>query len=401
MAHCTNCGKFMLWGDENGRCKKCAKAQVDTLVRPIDDKQMEAQPNNETVDNSNVEIPQNIVDACADDERNMANGTHSTIYRDLAQAIASLPSIYTVSANSIEEIDAAIQLFDNAADLWSNDYCKRKSFIKEVKESSEKEGISFGYNKDLRVHIYDREDPADVAEREIKYIRDAKSRYMLARKSTEKFLDLVQSIERVDVGQNESATFGTRNVDEFPEFNSRNITKNTSAGKVSDYIVIDVETTGLSYRKDEIVQLCAIRYENHIPVNCFITYIKPHKGLHKKAQEINKITEADIQDAPYFEQIVDAFDAYIGTKLPIVGHNVSFDCKFLYAAGSNAISAKRVYYDTVMLAKRIYKDLSSYSLSSIMDNRYIASSVCAHNALFDAAFCGKVFSDACSEIIAI
>jgi len=73
---------------------------------------------------------------------------------------------------------------------------------------------------------------------------------------------------------------------------------------VSNFIVLDFETTGLSNNTDEIIQVAAVRYENFEEKEKFVTFVKPTKSIPYNATEINGISNDDVKDAPIIKEIL-------------------------------------------------------------------------------------------------
>ena len=182
---------------------------------------------------------------------------------------------------------------------------------------------------------------------------------------------------------------------EYP--NTNNVTSRTPLAKFNDFYAIDLETTGLSEVKNEIIQIAIIKFHHFQPVEILSSYVKPRKGLKLEAAAINHITEDMVADAPYIEQIMQSVDAFIGEKAPIIAHNLQFEYKFLAANGSENIAKKRPLYDTLELSKRIWR-LESYSLENVCRNTFKFTPA-LHNAESDALTCGLLFREICSERI--
>ena len=182
---------------------------------------------------------------------------------------------------------------------------------------------------------------------------------------------------------------------EYP--NTNNVTSRTPLAKFNDFYAIDLETTGLSEVKNEIIQIAIIKFHHFQPVEILSSYVKPRKGLKLEAAAINHITEDMVADAPYIEQIMQSVDAFIGENAPIVAHNLQFEYKFLAANGSENIVKKRPLYDTLELSKRIWQ-LESYSLENVCRNTFKFTPA-LHNAESDALTCGLLFREICSERI--
>ena len=184
---------------------------------------------------------------------------------------------------------------------------------------------------------------------------------------------------------------------EYP--NTNNVTSRTPLAKFNDFYAIDLETTGLSAARNEIIQIAIIKFHHFQPVEILASYVKPRKGLKPEAAAINYITEDMVADAPYIEQIMQSVDAFIGEKAPIVAHNLQFEYKFLAANGSENIVKKRPLYDTLELSKRIWQ-LESYSLENVCRNTFKFTPA-LHNAESDALTCGLLFREICNERIGV
>jgi DNA polymerase III epsilon subunit-like protein len=179
----------------------------------------------------------------------------------------------------------------------------------------------------------------------------------------------------------------------FPDVAIANLTKRTPDSITKDFIVIDVETTGLKPSLNEILQISAIRFEGGYPCECFNTFVKPVNGLKAAAQEINGIQEADVNEAPEIQQVIGAFEDFVGKTLPLVGHNVLFDLKFLHTNGSSIAAQRRKFFDTCSLAKKAYPDASGYSLDSLCSDQLRIARKDGHNSLSDCLATGELFQD--------
>ena len=212
------------------------------------------------------------------------------------------------------------------------------------------------------------------------------------------FEELIPSLQTCELTVNPDAEPLSKKLDyEYP--NTNNITSRTPLAKFNDFYAIDLETTGLSATRNEIIQIAIIRFHHFWPVEILASYVKPRKGLKPEAAAINHITEDMVADAPYIEQIMQSVDTFIGEKAPIVAHNLQFEYKFLAANGSENIIKKRPLYDTLELSKRIWQ-LESYSLENVC--RYTFKFTPAlHNAESDALTCGLLFREICNKRIGV
>ena len=210
------------------------------------------------------------------------------------------------------------------------------------------------------------------------------------------FEELIPSLQTYELTVDPDAEPLSKKLD-YEHQNTNNVTSRTPLAKFNDFYAIDLETTGLSEVKNEIIQIAIIKFHHFQPVEILSSYVKPRKGLKLEAAAINHITEDMVVDAPYIEQIMQSVDAFIGERAPIVAHNLQFEYKFLAANGSENIAKKRPLYDTLELSKRIWQ-LESYSLENVCRNTFKFTPA-LHNAESDALTCGLLFREICSERI--
>ena len=73
---------------------------------------------------------------------------------------------------------------------------------------------------------------------------------------------------------------------------------------VSDYVVFDVETTGISCRYDDVVELSALKVKDGKVVEEFSTLVKAMRPISYGASMVNGITDDMIKDAPAFDTVL-------------------------------------------------------------------------------------------------
>lgn len=175
----------------------------------------------------------------------------------------------------------------------------------------------------------------------------------------------------------------------LPPIHTTNITRNTAFSTSRDFVAFDVETTGLTASVNEIIEIAAIRFRHGEPSACFRSFVKPKKGLNAKAQAVNGITNEQVDNAPFFEEIAGSFLDFIG-KDNLVAHNIEFDLKFLYTHGFPIFSPGRKFYDTLSLSRKAFHDFVSYKLDFLTDSLGLYHDQ-KHSALGDAFACGYLF----------
>lgn len=175
----------------------------------------------------------------------------------------------------------------------------------------------------------------------------------------EPFVNLQSSIDIIPVTLSDNPIYITRNAESVPEIKTTMFRTSDSRDKFGNFIVVDVETTGLSARRDEIIEIAAVKFLEFEPVECMTTFIKPQKAITEEITQINGITNDHVKDAPSIHQVVDSFVEYFGT-MPVVAHNLSFDYKFLHANNIDLTKTKRKYFDTLEISQKMLKKYDEY-----------------------------------------
>ena len=97
----------------------------------------------------------------------------------------------------------------------------------------------------------------------------------------------------------------------------------------NDYVMFDIETTGLSSDADAIIELSALKVINHEVVDEFSSLINPGIHIPYYASSINGITDDMVKDSPSVKNVLKDFALFIGNSV-LAGHNIKrFDLKFI------------------------------------------------------------------------
>lgn len=97
-----------------------------------------------------------------------------------------------------------------------------------------------------------------------------------------------------------------------------------------DFVVIDLETTGLRPRRHRAIEVAIIRYRDGNLLDSYASLINPERPLPDYIAKLTGIVDAQLAGAPLFARVADEIRAFIGDDL-IVGYNVGFDVGFLNA----------------------------------------------------------------------
>ena len=165
---------------------------------------------------------------------------------------------------------------------------------------------------------------------------------------------------------------------------------------VSDYVVFDLETTGISCGTDDIVEISAISVKDSIPVDEFSTLVNPLRPIPYYASRVNGITDEMVADSPVFEDVLPKFLEFIGDA-PVVAHNgADFDFPFmnheLEMLGLPQIPRTQ-QMDTLVIARNRVFGLKSYTLDALAKwfGISLTARADAHGALIDSEILAKVY----------
>lgn len=155
---------------------------------------------------------------------------------------------------------------------------------------------------------------------------------------------------------------------------------------LSDYVSVDVETTGLSPVYNEIIEVSAIRVRGGQIVDRFSSLVCPSdmSQVDEYITALTGISPAMLETAPSAEKVFPAFLDFVGSDV-LVGHNVAFDVNFIYDACSSCglPTFGNDYIDTCRLSRRAFPDLPNHKLATIAKKCGVPQD-CAHRAEADA-----------------
>ena len=153
------------------------------------------------------------------------------------------------------------------------------------------------------------------------------------------------------------------------------------------FIFYDVETTGTSVRRDELVEIAAWAYEGGRPAGePFRSLVRPRRGyIPRAATKVHGIRYEDVADAPDIADALPRFLAYIGEDV-VAGHNIArFDNRFIDKARGEVEGRGfyPLYIDTLRLARRLLPDARHFSLEHLSQSLGLHQGPIRHRALED------------------
>lgn len=158
-----------------------------------------------------------------------------------------------------------------------------------------------------------------------------------------------------------------------------------------EYCVLDLETTGLSFRTEKITEVGIIKIRNGEVVDEFECFVNPEKPIPQEVVEVTHITDDMVKDAETIDKVIPKIIDFIGDSV-LVAHNADFDIGFLkHNFSEYGYTLDNTYIDTLRLAKVIFPDMKRYKLGLIADKLDIVVEV-AHRALDDVKTLVAVFN---------
>lgn len=179
--------------------------------------------------------------------------------------------------------------------------------------------------------------------------------------------------------------------------------KNTSTLPCKSYVVIDIETTGLSRKNDRIIEIAANLYKDGSLSDQFHTYVNPGFHIPNSITQLTGIRDSDVENSPSVQNVKKSFLQFI-RNYPLVGHNIAaFDIPFLCEQFGVKISNTK--YDTLALSKKAFPGLLSYKLSylaqalhlSDLKHHRASNDILVNNELFLACYNPSSFMEYLSD----
>ncbi len=157
------------------------------------------------------------------------------------------------------------------------------------------------------------------------------------------------------------------------------------------YCVLDLETTGFSFRTEKITEVGIMKVKNGEVIDEFSCFVNPEKPIPQRVVEVTNITDDMVKDAETIDKVMPKILEFVGDSV-LVAHNADFDIGFLkYNAQNLGLKLENTYLDTLRLAKDLFPDYKKYKLGKIAENLGIKVEV-AHRALDDVDTTVKVLN---------
>lgn len=163
------------------------------------------------------------------------------------------------------------------------------------------------------------------------------------------------------------------------------------------YVVFDIETTGLSYKNDKIIEIGAVKIKEGKVIDKYSTFVNPKKVIPDKIVELTGIYDYMVKDAPTIEEVLPKFIDFIEDSI-LVAHNANFDVSFIKKNCKDlGIHFHSATLDTIPLCKFVYPELKRYKLNVVAKHLGIPL-LNHHRAVEDAKTTGDILLRAFKDL---
>lgn len=134
------------------------------------------------------------------------------------------------------------------------------------------------------------------------------------------------------------------------------------------YVVVDIETTGLSVKYHEIIEIAALRVVGNIVEEKFQALVKPKQLVPSEIEALTGISAELLKNGRDISEVMPEFLSFVG-DLHVVCHNADFDYGFLCAACEQCglLAFSNLSIDTMKIARKNIADIRNYKLATLLD----------------------------------
>ena len=163
-----------------------------------------------------------------------------------------------------------------------------------------------------------------------------------------------------------------------------------SGGFEDEFIVFDLETTGLSPLNCKITEIGAVKIRGGEVLERYNTFVNPECPIPEEITRLTSITDEMVADARTIKEVLPEFFEFIGNRL-LIAHNADFDTSFLRVAAQNlGLSFENAYLDTVALSRYLNPQLKSHKLNLLAEHYHLGD-FHHHRACDDAEMLANIF----------
>ncbi|MDO5329328.1 MAG: exonuclease domain-containing protein [Coriobacteriia bacterium] len=142
----------------------------------------------------------------------------------------------------------------------------------------------------------------------------------------------------------------------------KHIADNTDFGELdNNIVVVDTEATGLSFTKDELIQIAAAKIMEGKIVDWYVTFVDPGQEISEEIEHLTHISNDDVAGAPTPTEALTGLVEFSGNAV-MMAHNASFDKTFLTKHAAGYPLLENIWVDTLELSRIAFPRLTSHRL---------------------------------------
>lgn len=152
---------------------------------------------------------------------------------------------------------------------------------------------------------------------------------------------------------------------------------------LENYVVIDLEMTGLNAKTDRILEVAAVRVRDGKEESFFSAVVNPEVTLSEKVMSLTGISQREADAGCPMDETIQKFLEFLGEDV-LVGQNIIFDYSFLKQwAVNHKFPLEKSAVDTLKLARQFLPAEQKKDLESLC-SYFGIERINAHRALDDA-----------------
>ena len=166
----------------------------------------------------------------------------------------------------------------------------------------------------------------------------------------------------------------------------------------SEFVVFDLETTGLKPEECDIIEIGAVKTKNGEVIDRFQTFVYDGAVIPPNISKLTHITDDMLVGAPSSKEVLSKFNEFSKGCI-LVAHNANFDMGFIrFHGGKHGIEFSNPYTDTLMLSRHLLHDLENHKLDTICEHFQISLEN-HHRAIDDAESTAEILNRFINTIV--